>query len=164
MSCGLIPTYLSEISPAGLRGATGVIHQLFVTIGILVSQTLGFRQLLGVASSWHFLLAIPLIPGVLGSLVLLLFFSETPRALLINNKDEDSARQALRRLRNSNDVEHEIDEMNQEARESSKANNETISMKELFTLKELRWPLITGLVLQLTQQLCGINAVSALLN
>ncbi len=158
MSCGLIPTYLSEISPASLRGATGVVHQLFVTVGILVSQTLGFRQLLGVASLWHYLLAIPVVPGVLGSLCLLLFFSETPRALLINNKDEQSARLALRRLRNSNNVDHEIEEMNKEARESSNSN-EAISMKELFTIKELRWPLITGLILQLTQQLCGINAV-----
>lgn len=48
MSCSLIPTYLAEISPSGLRGQTGVIHQLFITIGILVAQTLGFRQVLGI--------------------------------------------------------------------------------------------------------------------
>ena len=63
----------------------------------------------------------------------------------------------MKRLRNSLDVAHEIDEMKQEARESN--SDEAISMKELFTIKELRWPLITGLILQLAQQLCGINAV-----
>ena len=86
MACGLIPTYLTEISPAGLRGATGVIHQLFITIGILIAQTLGFRQLLGLASTWHLLLALPFVPGVVGALGLLLFFPETPRALLVNNR------------------------------------------------------------------------------
>ena len=92
MCCGLIPTYLSEISPVALRGATGVMHQLCVTIGILVAQLLGFRQLMGVESLWHFLLGLPIIPAVLGGLVLMIFFSETPRALLTTNKDEDAAR------------------------------------------------------------------------
>ena len=50
MACGLIPTYLYEVSPKQLRGSTGVLQQLFLTIGILVSQVLGFRQLLG----WFF--------------------------------------------------------------------------------------------------------------
>ena len=38
-------------------------------------------------------------------------------------------------------------------------SDEHVSLKQLFTLKELRWPLLTGLALQLAQQLCGINAV-----
>jgi MFS family permease len=91
MACGLIPTYLSEVSPKNLRGATGVIHQLCVTIGILLSQILGFRQLFGVQALWHVLLALPIIPAVLGAVLLLLFFSETPKALLIKNKDEAAA-------------------------------------------------------------------------
>lgn len=157
MSCGLIPTYLSEISPAELRGATGVVHQLGITVGILVSQTLGFRQILGVPSLWHYLLAIPIIPGILGVVCLLLFFPESPRALLINNRDEDSARKALHRLRNSTNVDAELDQIRQESRETK--SDEAISLKDLFVLPELRWPLITGLVLQLTQQLCGINAI-----
>jgi MFS family permease len=47
LSCSLIPTYLSEISPAALRGQTGAVPQLFITTGILVAQLLGFRQILG---------------------------------------------------------------------------------------------------------------------
>lgn len=157
MACGLIPTYLSEISPAALRGATGVMNQLGITIGILVSQILGFRQLLGTAACWHILLALPIIPGAIGVVSLLLFFPESPKALLINNRDEESARKALHRLRNTTDVSGEIDEIKQEARETK--SDQAISLKELFTLKELRWPLLTGIILQLTQQLCGINAI-----
>jgi SP family facilitated glucose transporter-like MFS transporter 1 len=160
MTCGLVPTYLSEISPPGLRGATGVVHQLFLTIGIWIAQTLGFRQLLGTAQLWHFLLALPIVPGLLGSLALLVFFAETPRALLLNNRDEQSARRVLASLRASsahNDAE--IEEMRREAAANSNANEQTISLTQLFTLTELRWPLVTGIVLQLTQQLCGINAI-----
>jgi hypothetical protein len=65
---------------------------------------------------------------------------------------------ALQRLRNTTDVSGEIEEMKKESRENK--SDEAISIKDLFTITELRWPLITGLVLQLTQQLCGINAVS----
>ena len=111
----------------------------------MVSQALGFRQVLGVAACWHYLLALPIVPGLLGSLVLLLFFAETPRALLINNRDEDSARAVLGSLRSdatARQLEAEIEEMKREARESK--SSEAISLKDLFTLKELRWPLITG--------------------
>ena len=43
----LVPIYLSEISPISLRGQTGVIHQLFVTIGIVCAQLLGLRHIWG---------------------------------------------------------------------------------------------------------------------
>jgi hypothetical protein len=47
MACGLIPTYLYEVSPKQLRGSTGVLQQLFLVFGILVSQIIGFSQFLG---------------------------------------------------------------------------------------------------------------------
>ncbi len=47
MSCSLVPIYLNEISPAGLRGQIGVIPQLHITFGILIGQLFGFYQILG---------------------------------------------------------------------------------------------------------------------
>ena len=41
MACSLVPTYLSEISPPALRGRTGVMAQLNITVGILFGQILG---------------------------------------------------------------------------------------------------------------------------
>lgn len=157
LMCGLIPTYLNEISPKSLRGATGVLSQLFITVGILVAQTLGFRQILGTASCWHFLLALPIVPAVLGGVSLLLFFPESPKALLLVNKDKPSATKALQSLRNTQDVSDEIEDINQEAKDSK--TDEAMSLKELFTSPSLRWPLITGLILNVTQQMCGINAI-----
>lgn len=157
MACGLIPTYLAEISPNSLRGATGVIHQLLLTLGILVSQLLGFRQIMGTDSLWPYLLALPILPALIGFVLLLVIFPETPSALINKFKDENGAREALKKLRAQNDVSFEVEELKNAKRD---AGSETsISIGQLFTLPEYKWPLITGLTLQLTQQLCGINAI-----
>ena len=47
MSCTLIPSYLYEISPAGLKTKTGIFHSAFLAFGILISQLLGLKQILG---------------------------------------------------------------------------------------------------------------------
>ena len=39
--------YLTEVAPLNIRGAMGVIHQFALTIGILLSQLFGLRQILG---------------------------------------------------------------------------------------------------------------------
>ena len=158
MMCSIVPTYLNEVAPAALRGSCGVINQLCITIGILFAQTLGFRQLLGTSDMWHYILAFPIVPSVVGGLVMLLFFSETPKALLITSKDEEATRTVLQRLRNNVNVEDEMDELVRESKESGNSD-QNVSFGELFTSQEYRWPLITSLILQLTQQLCGINAI-----
>ena len=92
MSCTLVPTYLAEISPAALRGRTGVIHQLCITVGILIAQLFGLRQILGCLDLWGYLIAIPLIPALIGSISLLLFLPESPRALISKNRDEETVK------------------------------------------------------------------------
>lgn len=39
--------FLGEMSPKNLRGAIGVVPQLFITIGILSAQILGLNSILG---------------------------------------------------------------------------------------------------------------------
>lgn len=38
LSSGLVPMYVSEVSPTALRGALGTLHQLAIVTGILISQ------------------------------------------------------------------------------------------------------------------------------
>lgn len=42
--------FLGELSPKNLRGAIGVVPQLFITVGILVAQILGLNSILGNAT------------------------------------------------------------------------------------------------------------------
>ena len=66
-------------------------------------------------------------------------------------------------MRNRTNVNADLQEIYNESNNSAQ-NNKGISLFQLFTLKELRWPLITSLVLQIAQQLCGINAVRIFLH
>ena len=80
------------------------------------------------------------------------------RYLLITKQWEEEARKALRKLRASNQVEEDIEEMR--AEELAQQAESKISMMELICSPTLRAPLVIGVVMQLSQQLSGINAVS----
>lgn len=64
---------------------------------------------------------------------------------------------ALVRLRGYEDVSDDINEMKEEGRKMAMAKKVTIP--ELFRSPAYRQPIIIAIVLQLSQQLSGINAV-----
>lgn len=148
--------YISEIAPLNLRGGLGTVNQLAVTIGLLLSQVLGIEQILGTNDGWPILLGLAICPAVL-QLILLPICPESPRYLLITRQWEEEARKALRRLRASAQVDEDIEEMR--AEERAQQSESHISMMELIFSPTLRAPLIIGIVMQLSQQLSGINAV-----
>ncbi|XP_063372817.1 glucose transporter type 1 isoform X2 [Cydia amplana] len=160
VNCGLntslVPMYISEIAPLNLRGGLGTVNQLAVTVGLLLSQVLGIEQILGTDDGWPILLGLAICPAIL-QLLLLPACPESPRYLLITRQWEEEARRALRRLRASNQVEEDIEEMR--AEERAQQAEASISMRELLCSPTLRAPLLIGVVMQLSQQLSGINAV-----
>ena len=72
----VIPTYITEISPAELRGTFVSFYQLFVVVGILVAYCANYF-LAGTALNWHLMLGLPLAFAIL-DIVLLLFLPESP--------------------------------------------------------------------------------------
>ena len=64
---------------------------------------------------------------------------------------------ALRRLRGTDDVSTELTKMYVESSEMGDQKN--MSIMELLKSSELRWPLMSGIVLQFAQTFCGINTV-----
>ncbi|XP_024080537.1 glucose transporter type 1 isoform X10 [Cimex lectularius] len=160
VNCGLntslVPMYISEIAPLNLRGGLGTVNQLAVTVGLLISQILGIDEILGTDDGWPVLLGLAICPAVI-QLILLPICPESPRYLLITKQWEEEARKALRRLRASNQVEEDIEEMRAEQRAQQSEN--TVSISELICSPTLRQPLIISIVMQLSQQLSGIIAV-----
>ncbi|XP_019367329.1 PREDICTED: solute carrier family 2, facilitated glucose transporter member 5-like isoform X3 [Gavialis gangeticus] len=156
LSSNVVPMYLGEMSPKNLRGAIGVMPQLFITIGILVAQILGLKSILGNREGWPVLLGLTGIPAVV-ELILLPFFPESPRYLLIQKGDEEQARKALQKLRGWDNVDDEIEEMCQE--DQSEKQEGRLSVMNLCTFQALRWQLISIIVMMMGQQLSGVNAV-----
>jgi hypothetical protein len=64
----------------------------------------------------------------------------------------------LEKLRNSKDVSEEL--QNMRAMVNSMADSKQVTLKELLSNTELRWPLLITVLLILSQQFSGINAVN----
>jgi len=160
INCGLntslVPMYISEIAPLNLRGGLGTVNQLAVTIGLLLSQVLGIEQLLGNRDAWNILLGLAVLPALL-QLVLLPICPESPRYLLLTRGQEEQARKALRRLRACSNVEEDLEEMR--AEEAAEVTEAQLSVVELVCSAPHRTPLTIAVVMQLSQQLSGINGV-----
>nr|XP_020830128.1 solute carrier family 2, facilitated glucose transporter member 5-like isoform X2 [Phascolarctos cinereus] len=156
LSSNVVPMYLGELAPKNLRGAIGVVPQLFITVGILTAQIFGLRIILTSEEGWPILLGLTGIPAAL-QLLFLPFFPESPRYTLIQKGDEEGARKALKKLRNSDDVEAEVEEIRMEDELERAAGR--VSVLKLFATKSLRWQLISIIILMAGQQLSGVNAI-----
>lgn len=156
LSSNVVPMYLGELAPKNLRGALGIVPQLFITIGILAAQVLGIRNILGNSTGWPLMLGLTGIPALI-ELVLLPFFPESPRYMLIQRGDERTAKRALQRLRGWDDVDAELSEMHLED-ESERAEGR-LSVLSLLSQRSLRWQLVSIIVMNMGQQLSGVNAI-----
>uniref|UniRef100_A0A8D3B9A9 Solute carrier family 2, facilitated glucose transporter member 5 n=1 Tax=Scophthalmus maximus TaxID=52904 RepID=A0A8D3B9A9_SCOMX len=143
LSSNVVPMYLGELSPKHLRGAIGIIPQLFITIGILSAQVLGIRNILGNSTGWTLMLGLTGIPALI-ELLLLPFFPESPRYMLIQRGEEKTAKKALQRLRGLDNVDAELSEMRLED-QSERA--------------EGHLSLVSIIVMNMGQQLSGVNAI-----
>ncbi|XP_067387075.1 solute carrier family 2, facilitated glucose transporter member 3 [Emydura macquarii macquarii] len=156
LSTGFVPMYISEISPTALRGAFGTLNQLGIVVGILVAQIFGLKEIMGSESLWPLLLGFTIIPAIL-QCAALPFCPESPRFLLINKMEEEKAQAVLQKLRGTQDVAQDIQEMKEESAKMSQEKKATVP--ELFRSPNYRQAIIIAIVLQLSQQLSGINAV-----
>ncbi|XP_039602912.1 solute carrier family 2, facilitated glucose transporter member 4-like [Polypterus senegalus] len=156
LASGLVPMYVGEISPTRLRGALGTLHQLAIVIGILIAQVFGLDSILGTEELWPLLLGMTVLPTVL-QMTFLPFCPESPRYLYIIRGEEHHAKKCLKRLTGQQDVSDDLTEMKEEKRRMDMECK--VSILELFRSPQYRQPIIIAIVLQLSQQLSGVNAI-----
>ncbi|KAE8634387.1 hypothetical protein XENTR_v10002290 [Xenopus tropicalis] len=150
------PLYLGEIAPRHIRGLTTVGMNIFLTGGIFTGQLVGLRELFGGGDNWYFLLPTCCIPAII-QLASLPWFPESPRYLLIENKDEYQCQKALKMLYGSEHYQPEMDDI---LKESCALNGEKPkTIFQLFSDRTVRWQLVIIILTNIGQQLSGINAI-----
>src|SRR3984957_9438436 len=148
------PMYISEIAPAAVRGRLTGMFQLNIVIGILVAfVTNSAFQHIG-TGSWRWMVGIMVVPAGLFAL-LLRIIPESPRWLILNNRDEEAtlifARTGEPDGKNVINEEHAL-------LSGEKTIIHHASEEKLFSGK-FRKPILYAVLLAMFNQLSGINAI-----
>ncbi len=160
------PMFISELSPAKMRGRLVSLYQLAITLGILVSyltnaallQYAGsnalnagsFMHFYMVQEVWRAMLGSNIIPAIL-FFILLLFVPESPRWLVKENKT-DAAKTVLERINGDENGTTELNDI------QKTIVQEKGSFRQLLE-PGMRVALIIGIVLPLLTQFTGITTV-----
>ncbi|KAL4398038.1 hypothetical protein AHAS_Ahas01G0251900 [Arachis hypogaea] len=155
------PLYISEASPAAIRGALVCINGLLITFGQFLSYliNLAFTKTPG---TWRWMLGVAGLPAVV-QFVLMLTLPESPR-WLYNQGKENESRKILEKIYRADEIEGEIKAM-REAVEQEKQEEGLIGqtlgekMKAAFSNVAVRRGLYAGVTAQVAQQFVGINTV-----
>jgi sugar porter (SP) family MFS transporter len=146
----LVPSYISESAPTGVRGSLSSLFQLAITIGILVAYLV--NAIFAPLGEWRWPLGLAAVPALV-LFVGMYFLPETPRWLISQDRDEE-ARRVLERTRSEQEIEGELAEI----RRVEEETKEQAGYRELLA-SWVRPMLVAGIGLAIFQQFVGINTV-----
>lgn len=146
----MTPLYLAETATYEKRGAVVAIYQLAMTLGIVCSYSVNYLLLEN--HDWRAMFASSAFPALVLSIGILLM-PESPRWLCSVGR-HDAASKALKKLRNSHSIKHELHDI-----EMTLANEPKKGSWLLLFKSPLLPVLMLGTMLFCLQQLSGINVV-----
>ena len=144
------PMYITEISPAKIRGWLVALNQLAIVVGILFSYLSNWLLLDTGINNWRFMLAAESLPS-LCFLFGLIFIPESPRWLM-KTGDESGALRILNIVSDKNNALNELADIKESLLQKKS------SIKELLN-PSLRKVLIVGSLFSLFAHLTGIDAI-----
>ena len=152
----LVPAYMSEMSPARLRGRLSGINQTMIVSGMLLSYIVDFLlKDMPETLAWRLMLSLAAVPAIILFLGVLRL-PESPRFLVRHGKIEE-ARQVLGFIREKHEVDAELRDIQETAQEESAAAANT-SFSTLLSDK-YRYLVTAGVGVAAFQQFQGANAI-----
>lgn len=156
----MVPLYIAETAPTELRGTLGTVNQLILAGGILAVNVAGLPTL----HHPHYWKLLMLVGGVTPAVILfvgiLAVGVETPSWLVSRGRRGD-ALDSLRALRGrrSARAEAELEALVREDEEQGTRSAGLLEQLGRLGRKENARPFAVAVMVTLTQQWCGINAV-----
>ena len=149
----IVPLYLSETAPASVRGSMGALFQLMITIGIFV---IAVTNVFIARIFLDPLVALPIMFIVIAVFSLVMFFGsfvlpESPRWLMLKGRRADTEKVLTTVLNSKEEIQQELNDI-ENAIKSDKGAGIGIVFKGYFFKV-----LLMGVILQMFQQLVGIN-------
>lgn len=152
----LVPSYMSEMAPARMRGRLSGINQFMICLGMLVSYIMDYiLRGLSPDLAWRLMLGCAAVPGLI-LFIGVLALPESPR-FLIKTGQIEKARQVLSFIRKPEEIDAELKDIQETSQKESSAIHNT-SWGTLFTGK-YRYLVIAGLGVAAFQQFQGANAI-----
>jgi len=153
LSSSTVPTYLSELAPAKLRGAMGALNQIFIVSGILIAFLVSYW--LGPISAWRWMFAGAIVPATV-LFIGLWFLPESPRWLVKAGREEEARQVLISAHGGTTDIDEEMATI----REVVATDTEKPRFRDLFA-GWVRPMLFVALLLAVGQQFSGVNAINA---
>ena len=146
------PLYIAEIAPPRMRGRMGMMYQLAIGVGALMSAIVAFflAKNLPETVSWRYMFISEMVP-VLAFVAFLFVVPKSPRWLSARGRF-DEALQVLTRVESAEYAQKEMEGIKESLAE------ETGTFSEIFG-PGLRMALVVGICLALFNQLTGWSAM-----
>lgn len=160
----LAPAYVSEVTPANLRGRLSSVQQIMIIIGLTAAFLSNYLLASFAGSSttifwwgfeaWRWMFWIELFPATI-FLIALLFIPESPRYLVTRGRHTD-AQSVLTRLFGGTFADRKVQEIKTSIADDHAPRLSDLLDRNSGKVRAIVW---TGIGLAVFQQLVGINVV-----
>lgn len=153
-------SYMTEISPIGVRGSVGVCSQVGIVLGISLASYLTAPSfaVFGTIDRWRYTFLVPCLFSLF-QICVLPFCPESP-AFLIKAQGEEATWTTLKKLHRELSAANHMNALRSELKEGGGVSGkDDMSISDLLRAKNLRKQVMVGIVIKIGVQFSGIDAI-----